>query len=659
MRIFLASCGLPLLVSTTLWALPTTALMLRSTPASLASFANHCHPPKYGGTRFALFDTSSPQNNAEYSDEEQSDGLELGLEKKKLEAALELIDALRESIEQASDPQALAALEANLCQVEETVSLSVLGPPSGLLSSDFTRAIRLFLKLPLTSRLALCEALEISDSAQAVSDWDRVPDIVSKLYEDRFLLTSQRLQDALKSVESRRAEKRQQVISLPPSSDQSSSSSNLATRNNLMSIFDGSMNPEEVQSEGTVQQLLGRVTRKEGRVATPEDLNALMLVLGKDTFVASGKDAISGGYVIRGRNVKKSGQELIEALDAKLPVNWSAQVSILPDFTNSGENEFGGASDPVLLLLKKDMSATTSRWILSFTTAAAVVSAYVFAVGVYGGNDIVTSKLTEIVADTGERIGLTWFNGKVLEVMLPLGIIQALHQLGHNAIAARDDMKVSPPTLLPFLSLPFMGAQTQLEESPKDRSSLFDFAFVGPFVGILASLAFLVVGLQATMSIDPEAAQFLPALPVSVIKLSSLGGAIVDYFMGGDGSVTLQDPKTAIYLHPYAIAGFTSLMINSLDLLPLGSTDGGRMSLSLLGRKGHSVLGGVVWGALLVSSLFQEHADVLVGAWLVNNIVENDPEVPCRNEVDQVNVPRVFAASCLWLVAILVLVPMA
>jgi hypothetical protein len=277
MRIFLTS--VPVFVLTALWTAPTTALLLRSA----ASLANH--RPRYGTV---LFDTSSPRN-AEYSGKEQINGLEL--QKKKLEAALERIDTLREFIKQAPDPQALAALEANICQVEETVSLSELVPPSGLLSSDYTRAIRIFLKLPLTSRLALCEALEISDSGQAASDWDRVPAIVSKLYEDRFLLTSQRLRDALKSVELRRRERRQQVQSLPkPPSD---NSSNLATRNNLMSIFDGSLNPEEVQSEGTVQQLLGRVTRKEGRVATPEDLNALMLVLGKDTFVASGKEAIS------------------------------------------------------------------------------------------------------------------------------------------------------------------------------------------------------------------------------------------------------------------------------------------------------------------------------------------------------------------------------
>jgi Zn-dependent protease len=646
MRIFRVGVLLALCAS------PTIALLLR--PALLAT------PPRYG-TR--LFDTTSQPSppNTEYGGNEQSNGLlfELELEKKQIEAALDTIEILRESVEEAANPQALAALEEKLRQVEETVSLSVPVPPPGLLPGDFTRAIRLFMKLPLTSRLALCEALEINGSGTAASDWDRGPDIVYKLYEDRSLLTPQRLQDALKSVELRRGERRKQVRALPGPPNENSSMG-MATSNNILSVFDGSKSAEEIQREGTIQQLLGGVTRKEGRVATENDLNDLMLVLGKDTFIYSINseiEAISGGYIIRGRNVKQSGEELIAALDAKLPLSWSAQVSILPDVGTFEDNGFG-TSDPVLLLLKKDMSATTNPWILSFATAAAVVSTYLFAVGVYGGNELVTDRLTAIT-DTGEYTGVNWFNGKVLDVMLPLVIIQALHQLGHFAIASRDDLKISPPTLLPFWSsLPFMGAQTRLKESPKNLSSLFDFAFVGPFVGILASLAFLVVGLQATASVDPEAAQFLPALPVSVIKLSSLGGAIVDYFMGGDGSVTLQDPTTAISLHPYAIAGFTSLMINSLELLPLGSTDGGRMSLSMLGRKGHSVLGGGVWGLLLVSSLLLEHADLLIGAWVVNNIVENDPEVPCRNEVDQVSVPRVLAASSLWLVAILALVPM-
>lgn len=579
-------------------------------------------------------------------------------QKRQLEAAVDSLDTLRVSIDQAASLETLALLAARLEQVETTVeqSTATLLPPPGLSSSDYNKAVRVFVKLPLTSRLALCEALNVSDVGKSATSWDRAPGVVYQLYKDRSLMTSQRLQDALKSVELRREARRRQILP-SPTSVSASSSEKLPTSNKLMSIFDESKTFKEGVNEGTVQQLLGRVTRKEGRVATEDDLATLMTVLGKETFVPSGKEAISGGYILRGKNTKQSGKELIEALDAKLPVSWSAQVSLLPDVTNLGDFGDGfGPSEPVLLLLKKDLSATTSRWISSFTTAAAVISAYVFSVGVYGGNDVVTNRLTEMT-ELSDFSELTRFNGSVLEVLIPLGIIQALHQLAQYAVAAKDDIKISPPMVLPFFTLPFMGTQTGIKESPKNLTSLFDFAFVGPFVGILASLAFLVVGLQATATVDAEAAQYLPALPVSVIKLSSLGAGIMETFMGGEGSITLQDAKTAIPLHPYAIAGFTSLMINALGLLPLGSTDGGRMSLSLLGRKGHSIVGGSVWAALLVSSFFQEGTDVLVGAWIVNNIVENDPEVPCRNETDEVNLPRVFLATSLWFVGILALVP--
>jgi hypothetical protein len=47
----------------------------------------------------------------------------------------------------------------NLRQVEETVSLSDLYLLAGLLSSDYTQAIQLFLKLPLDIALTLAKAL--------------------------------------------------------------------------------------------------------------------------------------------------------------------------------------------------------------------------------------------------------------------------------------------------------------------------------------------------------------------------------------------------------------------------------------------------------------------------------------------------------------------
>jgi hypothetical protein len=60
-----------------------------------------------------------------------------------------------------------------------------------------------------------------------------------------------------------------------------------------------------------------------------------------------------------------------------------------------------------------------------------------------------------------------------------------------------------------------------------------------------------------------------------------------------------------------------------------------------------------------VGSFLLEQQEVLIAAWVVNNIVQNDLEVPCRNEVDPVNMPRSLAAFALWFVAILAITPMS
>ena len=111
-------------------------------------------------------------------------------------------------------------------------------------------------------------------------------------------------------------------------------------------------------------------------------------------------------------------------------------------------------------------------------------------------------------------------------------------------------------------------------------------------------------------------------------------------------------------LHPLAIGGFTGLLINSLALLPLGSSDGGRMSQALFSRNGHLLVGGATWFSLLLTTLALDQHDVLLGAWVVYNIAQNDQEVPCRDEVDKVNIWRAVAGFGLWFVAVLTLVPL-
>lgn len=148
-------------------------------------------------------------------------------------------------------------------------------------------------------------------------------------------------------------------------------------------------------------------------------------------------------------------------------------------------------------------------------------------------------------------------------------------------------------------------------------------------------------------------------MTVEQIKCSTLGSGIVDFLFGGSGVITSQDPKNVIQLHPFAVAGFSGLVIQSLEMLPLGSTDGGRVSQAIFGRAGHLVVGSATWVTLLVATLFvDQSSDILLGAWAVNNVCQNDMEIPCREEVTNVDIYRSLAGFGLYFVAVLALVPM-
>jgi hypothetical protein len=82
------------------------------------------------------------------------------------------------------------------------------------------------------------------------------------------------------------------------------------------------------------------------------------------------------------------------------------------------------------------------------------------------------------------------------------------------------------------------------------------------------SFALLLTGLEITSSMDMNAQ--LPALPVDLIRASSLGGGMVQFFLGNGVVMPDQGPAAMIELHPFAIAGFVGCMVNSLALLPLG-----------------------------------------------------------------------------------------
>ena len=129
--------------------------------------------------------------------------------------------------------------------------------------------------------------------------------------------------------------------------------------------------------------------------------------------------------------------------------------------------------------------------------------------------------------------------------------------------------------------------------------------------------------------------------------------------MLGNGILNSPDPNQAIPLHPLALAGFGGLVINALSLLPLGNTDGGRISVAFFGRSFSRVVQGTTLLVLVLSGFFgADNQDNLLCYAIYAQFFQKEPEIPCRNEVDELNTIRGFIAIGIWVLVALILVPL-
>lgn len=104
---------------------------------------------------------------------------------------------------------------------------------------------------------------------------------------------------------------------------------------------------------------------------------------------------------------------------------------------------------------------------------------------------------------------------------------------------------------------------------------MFDYSVAGPLTGMVASVAAIAIGSQLTIVSDPA---MFPALPLEILRQSTLGGGIIDSILG-NGALSVPEGALGtqavagmtIPLHPVAVAGYISLLVNALNVLPIGS----------------------------------------------------------------------------------------
>ena len=248
----------------------------------------------------------------------------------------------------------------------------------------------------------------------------------------------------------------------------------------------------------------------------------------------------------------------------------------------------------------------------------------------------------------------TVYTGKVFTgwpFALALLSILLAHEFGHYLMARRHKTAATLPFFLPLPLSPLgtLGAFIMLQAIPKNKRTLFDTGVAGPLAGMIVAFPVLLLGLSLS-ELGPVVSspgsfiegnsllyllskyivfgQLLPT-PAAAQGMSLLSYWLQYFFTGSP----LPIGGTDVFIHPVAFAGWAGLLVTALNLIPVGTLDGGHVTYALFGpnvRKAFplviAILGGLglfwngwwLWAALLLL-LGRMHAEPL------DQITELDP----------------------------------
>lgn len=222
-----------------------------------------------------------------------------------------------------------------------------------------------------------------------------------------------------------------------------------------------------------------------------------------------------------------------------------------------------------------------------------------------------------------------------------MGILLA-HEMGHYVACRIYNVPATLPFFLPapFVSpLGTLGAFIMMRGVPKNKRILFDVGVAGPIAGLVIAIPVLFIGLSLSElgPIQPAVSgsggflegnsifylfakfavfgKFLPE-PVSFGGLSPVIYWI-RYFLTGQ---PIPFNGLDVQLHSVALAGWAGLLVTALNLVPVGTLDGGHVAYGLFGERARKIFPiaiGILVGLMLLPVLFTSSLNSVNLSWFL------------------------------------------
>lgn len=201
-----------------------------------------------------------------------------------------------------------------------------------------------------------------------------------------------------------------------------------------------------------------------------------------------------------------------------------------------------------------------------------------------------------------------------------MGILLA-HEMGHYLACRYYGVPATLPFFIPaplISPLGTLGAFIAMRGIPKNKRVLFDVGVAGPIAGLVIAIPVLFLGLSlsplgpiarltggSSGFLEGNSIFYLFAKYVVFGKLlpepASFNGLSpvlywVRYFLSGQ---PIPFNGLDVQLDPVALAGWAGLLVTALNLVPVGTLDGGHVAYGLFGEKAQRIFP-IAIGTLIV-----------------------------------------------------------
>ncbi|KAL3515380.1 hypothetical protein ACH5RR_022282 [Cinchona calisaya] len=374
------------------------------------------------------------------------------------------------------------------------------------------------------------------------------------------------------------------------------------------------------------------------------DLNKLKNCFGFDTFFATDVRRFGDGGIFIG-NLRKPIEEAIPRLEKKLSESAGTEVVIwlMEEKTNDITKQACVVQPKTEMDLQFESTNLSNAWGY-FSAIALCITTF--------GTIALTSGFflkPDATIDDYVRDVVPLFGGFLT--------ILGVSEIATRVTAARYGVKLSPSFLVPSSWTGCLGVVNNYESLLPNKKALFDIPVARTASAYLTSLVLAVAAFIADGSFNggDNALYIRPQFFFNNPLLSFIQYVIGPYTDDLGNVLPYAVEGVGVPCDPLAFAGLLGMVVTSLNLLPCGRLEGGRIAQAMFGRSTANLLS---FATSLLLGIGGLNGSVLCLAWgLFATFFRGGDEIPAKDEITPLGDDR-FAWGCvLFLICFLTLFP--